>query len=211
MNSLDKEAETVVQPSNVNISNALSFYRLLAAPVAVWAALEGMRTVFVVLVLVSLFTDLIDGVLARWLHQETWIGARLDALADSLTLGAAVVGAFAFEQQAIMDNLGWLVLALACLGLATLVTLVKFAKLPAFHLYSFKATDVVLTGFFVALFLYGFVWWFYVLSTLCLAAASLEIVAVALVIDEFRTNQKGLWWVLAARRGRAVSGSVPDR
>lgn len=198
-------------PSNLNISNALSFYRLLAAPVAVWAALEGMRTAFVVLILVSLFTDLIDGVLARWLKQETWIGARLDALADSLTLGAAVVGAFAFEQQAILDNLGWLVLALACLGLATVVTLVKFGKLPAFHLYSFKATDVVLTGFFVVLFLYGFVWWFYVLSTLCLALASLEIVAVALVIDEFRTNQKGLWWVLAARGSGAVSGSAPDR
>jgi cardiolipin synthase len=189
-------AKTVVQPSNINISNALSLYRLAAAPVAILVAFEGMRTVFVVLILISLFTDLIDGVLARWLKQETWIGARLDALADSGTLAATIIGALVFETEAIMTNIGWLVAALACLALATLVTLVKFGKLPAFHLYSFKATDVVLTVFFVVLFLYGFVKWLYVFSTLCLAIASLEIVAVALVIDEFRTNQKGLWWVL---------------
>lgn len=185
---------------NANISNALSLYRLCAAPVAAYVALDGNRSLFAILICISLFTDLIDGILARWLHQETRVGARLDALADSMTLIAAILGAFMFEYEPLRQNILWLVIFLVCLGLATMVSLIRFRKLPAFHLYSFKATDVILTGFFITLFTYGFVKWFFVFSTICASIAALEIVLVALVLKEFRPNQKGIYWVLRARK-----------
>jgi len=183
----------------VNIANALSLYRLCAAPVVAWIALDGQRTLFAVLICISLFTDLLDGVLARWLHQETRFGARLDALADSLTLFAAILGAFVFEYQPLYENLMWLVLFLSCLGLATLVSLFRFRKLPAFHLYSFKLTDILMTCFFVTLFTYGFVKWLFILAMCWGALAALEIILVALVLDEFHPNQKSIFRVLTNR------------
>ena len=90
-------------------------------------------------------------------------------------------------------------LGLATLALATATTLIRFRKLPAFHLYSFKLADIGLTGFFVVLFLYGFVPWAYAAALGLAALAALEITAVALVIREFRTDLKGLWWVLKSR------------
>jgi len=181
-------------------ANLLSLYRLCASPVIVWAALSDQRGLFSVLMLISLATDAIDGFLARRWKEETRIGARLDAFADSLTLGAGLVGVWVFERSPFLETPGWLLMFLGALALATLVSLVKFCRLPAFHLYSFKLADVVMTAFFIAVFLYDFLPWAYALSMILGTLAALEIVAVALVIDRFRTDLKGLWWVLQARR-----------
>jgi len=186
------------------ISNSLSVYRLLAAPAVAAAALTGHRSLFVVLALVSLGTDAIDGVIARWRREETPLGARLDALADSLTLAAGLAGVWVFERAPFIETPFWLLVFLGALTLATATTVVKFGKLPAFHLYSFKAADIGMTAFFVALFLYGFVPWAYALSLGFAALAALEILAVALAIPEFRTDLKGLWWVLRADRDRGL-------
>ncbi|MEZ5768143.1 MAG: CDP-alcohol phosphatidyltransferase family protein [Paracoccaceae bacterium] len=182
------------------ISNALSVYRLLAAPAVAAAALSGHRTLFVTLAMISLFTDAIDGVLARWRHEETPFGARLDALADSLTLIAGLTGVWVFERAPFLDNPFWLGLFLASLALAVAVSLVRFRKLPAFHLYAFKAADIGMIAFFATLFLYGFLPWAYALSLGFAALAALEIAALALVIPTFRTDLKGLYWVLKERR-----------
>lgn len=182
------------------ISNGLSVYRLLAAPAVAAAALTDHRSLFVVLALISLGTDAIDGVIARWRREETRLGARLDALADSLTLVAGLIGVWVFERAPFVENPFWLLLFLGALALATGTTLVRFGKLPAFHLYSFKAADIGMTAFFAGLFLYGFVPWGYALSLGFAALAALEIVAVALVIPEFRTDLKGLWWIFRARK-----------
>ena len=179
------------------IPNALSLYRLCAAPVAAWIALEGYRTLFAVLISISLLTDLLDGVIARLFHQKTRIGARLDALADGVTLVVAVLGVFVFEYASLKENVLWLYVFLSCLALGVIVSLVRFKKLPAFHLYSFKVNDFILAAFFVTLFTYGFVQWLFIFAMVFASLASLEIVLVALFLDEFHTNQKGLYWVLS--------------
>jgi phosphatidylglycerophosphate synthase len=181
-------------------SNARSFYRLCAAPVVIWAALSEQRMLFLVLMLVSLASDAIDGFLARRWREETRLGARLDALADSLTLGAGLTGVWVFERTPFIAQPVWLLLFLGALTLATLVTLIRFRRLPAFHLYSFKLADLGLTAFFVAVFVLDFYQWAYVASMSLATFAALEIVAVALVIDRFQPDLKGLWWVLRARR-----------
>lgn len=181
-------------------ANLLSFYRFCASPVIVWAALSGHRGLYIVLMLVSLVSDAVDGFLARRWKEETRLGARLDALADSFTLGAGLTGVWMFERAPFIEAPFWLLLFLGTLALATLVSLVKFRRLPAFHLYSFKLADLALTAFFVAVFLYDFLPWAYALSMSLATLAALEIIAVALVIDRFRTDLKGLWWVLRSRR-----------
>lgn len=182
------------------LSNALSLYRLLATPVVTSAAVGGAREVFLWLMAISLATDAVDGFLARWRREETRIGARLDALADSLTLAAGLTGVWVFERAPFLAQPFWLLLFLGTLALATLVTLARFGRLPAFHLYSFKLADIALTAFFASVFLVGFHPWAYAAAMLLATLAALEIIAVALLIDRFRTDLKGLWWVLKKPR-----------
>ena len=181
------------------IPNALSLYRLSAAPVAAWVAFEEYRTLFAILITISLLTDLLDGIIARLFHQETQIGARLDSFADSMTLIVALLGVFIFEFASIQANVFWLYGFLACLALGTMASLLRFRKLPAFHLFSFKVNDFILAVFFITLFAYGFIQWLFIFAMIFASLASLEIVLVVIFIDEFRTNQKGLYWVLKNR------------
>ncbi len=56
-----------------------------------------MRQWFIILLTFNLFTDFLDGYLARKLNQQTAIGARLDSWADAGTYLLAFVGLFKFE------------------------------------------------------------------------------------------------------------------
>src|SRR5680860_1372862 len=77
----------------MTIPNAISFARLLLVPLFLWLVLgpEADEWAFVVL-MVSGFTDYLDGKLARHLDQTSKIGAILDPVADRLFILAVVIG-----------------------------------------------------------------------------------------------------------------------
>lgn len=77
----------------MTIPNAISFVRLLLVPLFLWLVLgpEADEWAFVVL-MVSGFTDYLDGKLARHLDQTSKIGAILDPVADRLFILAVVIG-----------------------------------------------------------------------------------------------------------------------
>ena len=77
----------------LTVPNALSVLRLFGVPLFLWLLLgphaDGWA---IVVVAVSGFTDWLDGVLARRLHQLSRIGALLDPLADRLYILATLIG-----------------------------------------------------------------------------------------------------------------------
>jgi cardiolipin synthase len=68
--------------------NLLTFLRICLAPVLIITVIEHHFTEAFALFLVAACTDLVDGLLARWLHQRTLIGQYLDPLADKLMLSS---------------------------------------------------------------------------------------------------------------------------
>jgi len=68
-----------------NIPNALSSYRLIMAPVLALLALTRHEEPFVVLIIISLITDILDGLIARGFQIQTSFGAKLDSIADDAT------------------------------------------------------------------------------------------------------------------------------
>ncbi|KHL11085.1 cardiolipin synthase [Mumia flava] len=75
------------------IPNLLSMARLLGVPVFLWLVLVPEADVLALTVLVvSGFTDYLDGYLARRLGQTSKLGAILDPVADRLYILAVVVG-----------------------------------------------------------------------------------------------------------------------
>ncbi len=75
----------------LNLPNALSLCRLMLAPVAVWAILEGRYREALGVFAVAAVTDALDGPLARRLRCTTRFGAYLDPLADKALLSASYV------------------------------------------------------------------------------------------------------------------------
>jgi cardiolipin synthase (CMP-forming) len=74
------------------IPNALSVLRLLGVPLFVWLLLGPHADLAALIVLATAgFTDWLDGVLARALHQTSRLGALLDPAADRLYIVATLV------------------------------------------------------------------------------------------------------------------------
>lgn len=71
--------------------NLLSATRLVIVPLFVIALVERQPLAAFVLFAVAGLTDLLDGYIARFWHQESALGAYLDPMADKLLLTAAFV------------------------------------------------------------------------------------------------------------------------
>jgi cardiolipin synthase len=74
------------------VPNALSVLRLLGVPVFLWLLLGPEEDGWaLVILMVSGFTDWLDGKLARWLNQGSRLGALLDPAADRLYIVCTLV------------------------------------------------------------------------------------------------------------------------
>ena len=74
------------------VPNALSVLRLLGVPLFLWLLLGPEEDGWaLVILMVSGFTDWLDGKLARWLDQSSRLGALLDPAADRLYIVCTLV------------------------------------------------------------------------------------------------------------------------
>jgi cardiolipin synthase len=90
------------------VPNALSLVRLLGVPVFFWLIVGPKQDgLALAILIVSAFTDWLDGYLARRLNQFSRLGELLDPLADRLYVVAALLALFIRDLIPI-----WVVLAL---------------------------------------------------------------------------------------------------
>jgi CDP-diacylglycerol--glycerol-3-phosphate 3-phosphatidyltransferase len=154
---VDVETPSVVDreqlPDRVwTLPNAISVLRLLGVPLFLWLLLGPEADGWAVAVLmVSGFTDWLDGKLARWLNQSSRLGALLDPAADRLYIVSTLVA------LAVRDIIPiWVVVLLLgrelVLGLALLV-LRRYGYPPLQVHYLGKAATLLLLYAFPGLML----------------------------------------------------------
>lgn len=77
--------------ANLNLANQLTFLRLITVPFFVIVVLQGRFGLALGLFIAAALTDLLDGLSARLLEQQTPLGAYLDPAADKLLLTAGFI------------------------------------------------------------------------------------------------------------------------
>jgi cardiolipin synthase len=75
----------------LNLANALTALRLVLAPVFLVLYVDGERLRALAAFAAAAATDVLDGLVARVLHQQTRLGAFLDPIADKFLAACALV------------------------------------------------------------------------------------------------------------------------
>ncbi|MFW5754357.1 MAG: CDP-alcohol phosphatidyltransferase family protein [Marinilabiliaceae bacterium] len=180
----------------LNVPNALSLYRLLVFPVILFLALTGREEGFVILLCISLVSDILDGSIARYFKLQTHFGAALDNLADIFTYLMALLGLFLFKWNEIEPHAWVLYLFLSVFVISYIVSFLRFGKIPGLHLYSAVSAGYLQGIFFFVLFVFGFYPWLYYLAVGWGAIAYIEKILVLLKLDDIKIGVKGLYWLM---------------
>ena len=182
--------------SVLNVPNLISLYRLLVFPVIFYTVLTKQENLFVILLCVSLVSDVLDGSIARYFKLQTHFGAALDNLADICTYAMALLGLFVFKWIEIEPHALILYIFLAVFVLSYFVSFFRFGKIPGLHLYSAVSAGYIQSVFFFILFVFGFYPWMYYLAIGWGTLAYIEKILILFKLDDIKIGVKGLYWLM---------------
>ncbi len=177
-----------------NIPNTLTIIRLAGIPVLLLLAASSQPVAVFLLGVCLVLTDWLDGFLARALHQQTPLGAKLDTIADTC-LGLSLVACVAWLDFPFLSQF-WpaIVAVLASYVLSAVWCLFKFGIWPSYHNFLAKMGMALgsLTGLLILARAAG--WWAPPLGPLFLftagliTLANLEAVAITARLRHPRSN-----------------------
>ena len=191
-----------------NIINGITLYRVIAAPVLIVLIFTKQLDLFKWLLLISFFTDFIDGFLARKFKVTSIFGTRLDSIGDDLTVLAALIGLFVFKIEFIKEELIIFITLLMLFAIQTIFALVRYRKISSFHTYLAKTAAILQGTFFILVFLltYPSYLLFYAAATVTAIELIEETILVAL-LPTWEANVKGLYWVMKRKKKKESNHS----
>lgn len=168
----------------ITLSTMLTLLRIVLVPCIVGSMLEGWWGVACALFCIAAITDVLDGYLARWLNEKTFLGACLDPIADKL-LVLSCFFTLAFVQSPLFIIPQWffilvLVKELILLGGSVVFYLIK-GHLDVRPTLLGKSTAVVQMGFIIWLFACYFFHWLPVKTYTSMLAIVLIMVFASLI------------------------------
>jgi len=179
---------------------------MAAVPVLLWSAWHGQARVFLPLFGAMLLSDLLDGVAARWLRQQTELGARLDSWADLLTWLSLPWCAWWLYPQIVRREFPYLLLALAGYGFATLYGWLKYRRLTSYHTWTGRAAAWLMTISLFLLFL-NYSPWPFRAAVFLLLVAELDEILITSVLPHWQADVPSVWHACRDIRKRSSTPS----
>jgi len=105
--------------------------------------------------LFCLFSDLLDGAVARKLNQCSEFGSKFDSLSDQLVQISALIWVLMLMPEIFSENLLITIIAISLYASSLMVGLVKFKRIANLHLYLSKFGGLFLYVFLIHAFLFG--------------------------------------------------------
>jgi len=119
--------------------NLISGARIALMPAVLLVAMAGSRRWFLILVGVSLATDVLDGFLARRLNAFTDLGRKLDSVADYVTMITGLAGIAILWPEIVRHELPWIAAGLTAFFALIVFGFVRLGHPPCYHTWAAKA------------------------------------------------------------------------
>jgi len=155
----------------MTLSTLLTLVRMGLTPFIVGAMVASWWGTAFVLFCIAAITDVLDGNLARWLNEKTFLGACLDPIADKL-LVLSCFATIAFVKSPLFSIPLWFVVLVLCkesilIGGAIILYYLK-GHIEMRPTLLGKTTTVVQMGFIIWLFACYFFQWVPVKTYYCM-------------------------------------------
>lgn len=178
----------------LTIADWFSIYRIAAIPFLVLLIILNKEGWFIGIIISALFTDWIDGFLARKMKQQSQLGSTLDSIGDMGTLVLMVAGLFRFQKVFLEDEKWFLGIAGGFYVLQVIIALIKFRKTTSYHTYSSKTAFAVFGIFYIVLFIHGQVEWLFLAAFVLMCLSVLEDIALTFLSNKPDQSTKGIFW-----------------
>ena len=164
-----------------NLPNLVSLVRVLLAPVLLWLAIQQQPQWFLLVLVITVFTDVLDGFLARYLQQITEMGSHLDSWGDFLVYSVMAISAWLLWPETVLSEAVFVIMVLLSFTLPVLIGFIKFKSMTSYHTWSVKLAVAVTIIAYILLFSDIVSWPFRLAALLCVYAALEEIMITLLM------------------------------
>lgn len=183
------------ESSWLTLPNLLTEFRFVASPILLWLAWYGHEIIFMVLLALVFFSDLLDGFAARLTGQSTQFGAKLDSWADLVTYLTIAFGCWWLWPEFVKSELIWVVIIVASCVLPGTVAYLKFKSFTSYHTWSVKIA-AALTGTSLYILFFGWGVWPFRIAALCCIYAALEEMVITYILVKPESNLRTVWHLL---------------
>ena len=139
-----------------NLANIVTALRIILTPVLLYFVVTGAKNEFFWLAMIIMFTDVIDGSLARPLKKESRFGQTLDSVADFVLYPVYAIGSILllrlFTYMPIWVLFLPIVLPTLSIGVFSRLLTGRF---PLLHLRLWQVTSHAYTFFIIVSFTWG--------------------------------------------------------
>lgn len=185
-----------------SIPNLLSLLRLALVPVLIIAVCLKEINLFLLLLAISLLSDMLDGYFARKLQQVTEFGARLDSWADMATYAMMIIGIFYIWPVIFVEQLYFLIAATLSYVLPVVIALARFGSFPSYHTWGAKIAAVLIAPAFYLLVLADNQLFFRLVIVFHVIVA-IEEIAITFLLKKSKTNVASILSILYCREDRS--------
>ena len=176
----------------MNIPNQLSVFRIAAAPFLLLSGWLGSEIFFFWLFGLMLFSDAIDGFIARMLHQTSALGARLDSIGDIATYLTTPLAVWWLWPEIIKEEAWFIGAAIIIYIFPALFSIAKFGQLASYHTWITKFSAVLMSGGVVLLLAFNSAIMFHI-AVFFLVIEAAENIAITLRLPKPRTDIRSYW------------------
>jgi len=199
-NSINQENGSLAASQDrwLTVPNGLCVVRLVGSCALIPIALQELPSLFLAAYLALMFTDWIDGRIARWYRQSSRIGPKLDTAADVAMYSALLFGTIWMFGSLLVDESLLISVAVVSYGFSCLASLLKFHRLPSYHTRGAKLSSGLMLAAVISLFL-GWSLWPLRVAAFCVTLTNLEAILITLVLSESRDNVPTVFHALSRR------------
>lgn len=182
----------------MTIPNILSLSRIALAPFALLAAFYGSEKFFFLFFTLMLVSDVLDGYLARKLHQCSKMGSKLDSIGDYITYLSVPFATWWLWPEIIKEEAFYIAAIISLFLVPGIIARIKFGQMVAYHTWITKIAAVVVSAGLILLLFNKENTLFHIAVYVMLIEATENLIITA-VLKEPRTNVRSLWHVIKSR------------